>query len=284
MPYGIANKNGQPDQGRANEIIREAWESGIRQFDTAQAYGVSERVLGRALEQWGYSSEEALVISKFDPNLDHLDARAMSQALDKSLERLRVPTLFGMMLHREEMLALWNDGLGKILRGFIDSGKVRHIGVSVYSPDKALYALTIEGIDMLQIPVNILDRRFAKAGVFDLANEKKKDLYLRSVFLQGLILMKDEEIPEKMAFARDVIKQIEALADHIGYRRDELALGYVKQKMPKAQVIFGAESSEQVRRNVACWGKSVKQNLVALVEDKFNEVDENIIRPDLWPQ
>jgi len=216
--------------------------------------------------------------------VDHLDAKAMAHALDKSLERLRVPALFGMMLHREDMLSLWDDGLGKILKDFVASGKVRHAGVSLYSPRKALDALNIEDIDMLQVPVNILDRRFEKAGVFDLTDEKKKRVYLRSVFLQGLILMRGEEIPPRMEFVRPVIEQIEALSHHMGLERDELALAYVRQKMLRAFVVFGAESPEQVRRSIECWEKNVQRDIVSPVEKRFTRVDRVIVRPDLWPQ
>jgi len=44
LPYGIANQTGQPDQVVATAIIREAWNQGIREFDTAQGYGDSEQV------------------------------------------------------------------------------------------------------------------------------------------------------------------------------------------------------------------------------------------------
>ena len=171
-----------------------------------------------------------------------------------------------------------------LLKGFVASGKVKHTGVSLYSPDKALDALDIEDIEMIQIPVNILDRRFEKAGVFELADEKKKRLYLRSVFLQGLILMRGEEIPAKMKFTRPVIEQIGALADQMGLKRDELALGYLRQKMPRAYVIFGAESPEQVRRTIECWEKNIQQDIVTSVEHEFVNVDQSIVRPDLWPQ
>ena len=69
MSYGIANSMGQPDQDVANAIVREAWDSGICKFDTAQAYGDSERVLGAALNVLGVVSV-AKVISKLDPRLD----------------------------------------------------------------------------------------------------------------------------------------------------------------------------------------------------------------------
>jgi len=68
LPYGIANKTGQPDPAVAVAIINEAWGQGIREFDTAQGYGVSEEILGKALSEIGITNE-AGIISKFDPIL-----------------------------------------------------------------------------------------------------------------------------------------------------------------------------------------------------------------------
>ena len=69
LSYGIANKTGRPDQGVATAIVHEAWKNGIREFDTAQVYGDSEVVLGRALAELGISCE-AKIITKIAPNLD----------------------------------------------------------------------------------------------------------------------------------------------------------------------------------------------------------------------
>jgi len=150
--YGIANadKTGLPDQITVNAIVQEAWENGIQEFDTAQGYGKSEEALGEALSELGVSAE-AIIISKFDPALDHLDRSALSNALSESLSRLGIPSLYGMMLHREELLSLWDNGLSKILHDFALSGRVKYIGISVYSPDKAIQALNTEGIDMVQL-------------------------------------------------------------------------------------------------------------------------------------
>lgn len=104
--YGVANKTGQPNQSTATAIVQEAWENGICEFDTAQVYGNSEGVLGKALSELGIA-REARVISKFNPALNHLSAVAMSDALNESLSRLGVPYLFGTMLHKEEILSLY---------------------------------------------------------------------------------------------------------------------------------------------------------------------------------
>jgi len=281
LPYGIANKTGQPDQNIATAIIHEAWKNGIREFDTAQGYGDSEKVLGKALTELGFS-KEARIISKFDPNLDHLNDSDMSKALDESLERLGVPRLYGIMLHREEMLSLWNKGLSKILYDLVLSGRVHKIGISVYSPEKAIQALKTEGIDMVQLPTNILDRRFERAGVFHLADKKKKKIYIRSVFLQGLILMNLEEVPEKMDFARPVIEKIESLSNDFGLSRQEMALGYIKSETPNAHVIFGAETPKQVRENIETWKKSAPRNLIDQIKIFFKNVDLQILNPTLW--
>jgi len=281
LPYGIANKTGQPDQNIATAIIRVAFEHGIRQFDTAQEYGTSEESLGKALSELGISNE-AKVITKFNPNLDHRDASVLSNALNQSLERLGLSSLFGIMLHREEMFSLWDKGLGKILQAFVLSGRVKKIGISVYSPDKAIQALNTEGINIVQLPANILDRRFENVGVYKLAYKMKKQTYLRSIFLQGLILMDPEEIPEKMYLARPVVEKIESLSDKFGISRQEMALGYVKSEMPNAHVIFGAETPSQVSENMTAWQKEMPKSLCNRIKTFFANVDENILNPVLW--
>jgi aryl-alcohol dehydrogenase-like predicted oxidoreductase len=282
MEYGIANRTGRPDLEKASEIVQEAWSGGIRQFDTAQAYGESEGVLGRVLRRLGYGGE-AKVISKLDPNLDHLDPSALSASLNASLDRLGAPRLFGLFLHREDLLTLWNKGLGDILAGFRMAGKVRHIGISVYSPESASAALKTEGMDLVQVPANILDQRFHKAGVLKQAHERRKTLYIRSVFLQGLILAEAGDLPVCMGFAKPLVKEIEVLARRMGVPKDEMALGYIKQRMQGSRVIFGAESPRQVRRNILLWKNIPDRDFVGPIEKQFHDVQENILRPDLWP-
>ena len=49
MPYGVANRMGQPDYGDVLAMVAAAIEGGVNCFDTAAAYGSSEEVLGRAM-------------------------------------------------------------------------------------------------------------------------------------------------------------------------------------------------------------------------------------------
>ena len=121
MPYGIANSTGQPDFETAVAIIKTAWECGIREFDTAQAYGESEAVLGRALSSLGIAND-VRIITKLDPKLDPHQGQDIKRAVDRSLERLQLPCLFGLMLHREEWLDDLNKGLEKTLQTLVLDG------------------------------------------------------------------------------------------------------------------------------------------------------------------
>ncbi|MFC1590918.1 aldo/keto reductase [Thermodesulfobacteriota bacterium] len=279
--YGIANKAGQPDQALATEIVRSAWEAGITEFDTAQDYGESEEVLGRAFAALGIAGE-ARVVSKLDPALDHCDPRAVSRALDATLRKLGVPALSGLMLHDENLLSRWPRGVGDAIRGLVASGRVAAAGVSVYSPEKACEALCTEGIDLVQVPSNILDGRFFRKGVFALAAEKKKRVYIRSVFLQGLLLMDPDGLPAHMAHARPVLERVKALAEDLGVTRHTLALGYLRAKAPEAKLVIGVDAPAQIRENVSRALKETADDLVSPVEKSFANVDEKIINPSLW--
>ena len=252
MAYGIANKSGRPDAGLAKQIVKTAWEQGIREYDTAQGYGESEKVLGKAIGSLGLGSE-VRVITKLDPVLDHFDKTALETSVMKTIRSLHVSMLYGLMLHKEEYLLFWEKGLGKIVQNFIKEGLTEKLGVSVYSPEMALLARKTDGIDMVQLPSNIFDRRFEKAGVFDLAEDMGKQVYVRSVFLQGFMMMSAEQLPKHMSFALPVLKRINALSMDTRLTMQELALGYVKRAYPNAKIIFGAETTRQVEENLEIW-------------------------------
>lgn len=281
MRYGIANKIGQPDFLSVQSIVAEVWESGVREFDTAQAYGESERVLGKVLRSLGIA-REAKVISKLHPAIDHQDSNALNLALQQTLARLGLPKLYGLMLHTEDLLDIWETGLKDTLDKFIEQGLVERIGVSVYSPQKAARALRTNGISLVQLPSNLLDRRFEKAGVFHEAKSFGKEIYVRSVFLQGLLLMSDSDLPASMRFANTVAKRLINFANETGFSLKQLALGYVRSAYPEQKVLLGCETLEQVRENLEIWSKETPRDIVDRVRREFQDIPEKILNPSLW--
>ena len=283
MPYGISNKTGQPDMQTAEEIIAKALENGIFEFDTAQAYGMSEKVLGLALKGLGVC-DRVKVDTKLKPELCQSDFQNLKEGLEKSLYRLNIPRLHGLLLHNEEQLDLWDKGLGEVLIEFVREGLVDRLGVSVYKPFRADQALHAQGIEMLQLPANVFDRRFEDAGIFSTAEHKKKHIYVRSIFLQGLLLMDVSAVPAHMCFALPNLKKFGKLAASLGLSRQELSLGYVKQAFPEARVVFGAETVAQIQMNAHAWDKNYPQELLKRAREDFRGLSEQILNPGLWPR
>ena len=281
MKYGVANITGQPDLKTAEAIVKTAWENGIREYDTAQAYGKSEEVLGRAIRSLDLI-DRVKIITKLHPDLNHLNRCELEESVEKSLNNLNVPILHGLMLHREDYLGIWESGLGKILQSFVEKGLVKHVGISVYSPGSAVLALETDGISMIQIPSNILDHRFEQAGVFEVAQERGIEIYVRSVFLQGLILMNVPDLPVYMQFAVQTQKQLENLSKETGLSKQDLAFGYVKQAFPETKVVFGAETSNQVSDNLKSWKKKLPNGFVERIQKYFPFVEEKVLNPALW--
>ena len=283
MDYGIANTTGQPVYSTARSIIQEAWESGICEFDTAQIYGQSEQILGQIYKNLSITNE-VRVITKLAPDIDHSDRAALNNAFEISLNNLSVESIYCLMLHREDMLDLWEKGLRKNLMDIVDSGRVEYIGISVYSPERAVQALNSDGISMVQLPTNVMDRRFEKAGVFQIADDVEKIVYVRSIFLQGLLLLLPDDIPEHMQFAAPVLNRLASIAQDDGLTINELCIGYIKNAFPHAQLVFGAETPVQVKENLKCWDVAWSNGMSQRIRTEFKEVDQMILNPSLWPK
>lgn len=283
MDYGVANSKGKPSQKNATEIVAVAWENGINEFDTAQGYGSSEHSLGRALRELGITSA-AKVSTKLLPNLDYSDFLALSSAVELSLKNLGLKKLHGLMLHDEALLARWNQKFGSNLRKFVESGLADFIGISVYSPEKAIQAINTDGIDFVQIPTNILDRRFEDSQIYELAQQRKKSIYIRSAFLQGLILISTQHIPEHLAAIKPVLEDLDELCAFYKISRHDIAIGYLKRRFPEAKIIFGAETVLQVMGNIKSWHAKIPNKLFVKIAQKFEGISENLLNPSCWTQ
>ena len=280
MPYGVNNKVGKPDFSCARDIIKTAFDHGITRFDTSQAYGDSEEVLGRVFDDLKINTK-VKVYSKLDPKLDLCDGFSVQQSVENSLRKLNIDKLEGLLVHHEDGLNYWNQGLGEVLQWLVAKGKIKLVGASFYVPQKALDALDIDGIDIIQVPANILDRRFENSGVFSKAKEDKKDVFVRSVFLQGLLLMNLNNVPMSMQDVLPFLERFEQMACDMKLRRQELAMKYVAQRWPNAFVLFGAEAKEQVLDNVKAF---CSKPILNINEGAFKNVPENILNPIHWPK
>ncbi len=130
------------DRGEATNTVIRALDLGITFFDTAQAYGfgASERFLADAL--WPRVRRDKVVIAtkgglRKDGNTLHRDASArwLREGVESSLRNLRTDYIDLYQVHWPDQKTPAEE-TGRVLGDLVREGKIRHAGVSNYSPQQ----------------------------------------------------------------------------------------------------------------------------------------------------
>ena len=275
MNYGIANTQGKPSFEKVVGILSAAYEHGIRYLDTAAGYGDSEIVLGKALKQLGIL-DSVKIVSKISPvpkDVSEDEVRAhVRKSLGKSLENLGIPKLYAILFHAEDDVRYL-----PILRECVADGMAEKAGVSLDShvPEEA------KSCDAVQVPDNVLDRRFLP--FLKEAHSRGTHIFVRSVYLQGLLLMPEERIPEKLKEVILYRRKLEEIAAANGISLSELCMRYLLSIPEIDSVLTGVDSVEQLQTNVALAERGA---LPAAVMDEIfaaiPDLPERLIRPCKW--
>lgn len=271
LDYGIHNKQGRIPKREAFEILEYAASRGIEILDTAPTYGVSETVLGEFL---GGRPGEFNVVSKLPAGAKNV------QALKESLERLRTDVLYGYLVHDFgsflEYPSVWND-----LIQCRESGQVRKIGFSLYYPRDfdVLREMQICP-DLIQVPYNIFDQRFAV--VFPALKEDGVEIHVRSTFLQGLLLKTAHELDEQFVEIRPKLARLQALAAGAGVSVSTLCLSFVLGNPSIDQVVVGVDNLDNLRQNLDDAARAEDFRPLGPELEKLRENEEGIILPFLW--
>jgi aryl-alcohol dehydrogenase-like predicted oxidoreductase len=188
--YGVSNREGRPSEAEVAAILARAAEIGVGYVDTAASYPDAEMLTGRHLP----SGHRLRIITKLPP-VEHevITARHAEQALAAiaaSLERLRSPQVYGVLIHHARDLAKpGSEYLIEALREARARGWASAVGVSVYDADDLAIVESRFTPDIVQLPFNALDRRLALSGWLTRLQESGAEIHARSLFLQGLLLM-----------------------------------------------------------------------------------------------
>ncbi len=196
LDYGVANEAGQVKSGEVKQILSEAKKNGINMLDTAIAYGTSEEVLGKA------GADDFRVVTKL-PSLPSDEGNIACWVRDQvaaSLKRLGQETLYGLLLHcPQDLLGLNGSALIQALASLKNDRVVQKIGISIYCPDALEEILKKTPIDLVQAPLNVVDRRLQSSGWLYRLKDDGVEVHTRSAFLQGLLLMERSKITQKFS-------------------------------------------------------------------------------------
>ena len=273
--YGINNQiKRQPTRAEGYQILRFACKKGIEYLDTASAYGSAEELIG---ESKVLDSGVMHVITKLDAKIHS----GFMEEVKKSLKRLKQESIDGLLLH--DALNYYDKLQLKELRQVKEQGLVKHIGVSVYEPQDAVRIVQDGIIDYIQIPYNVFDQRLDHTDFFRLARENHIKVFARSSFLQGLILMEPNKIPQHLKEARTYVEKYRSIIYDFGFSAAEDAMLFCYTHEDIYKVVFGVDTVEQLADNLTIIKKtdSFKECRRALI-GITDKISERILNPSLW--
>jgi len=241
--YGIANRSHFLSEDNSKQILAKAQRSGISYLDTAPGYALAEGIIGKYHLDGGQFN----IYSKI-PKIDTFHSESVLNSIETSISRMNVEKLEGVLFHSPESLI--NNPVEivrKTLALILESKLVKKIGVSVYTEnDIVIINERFPEINIFQVPENILDRRLINSKKIKDMFTKGYEFHIRSVFLQGLLLMDIEKIPVEFSNIRGPIELLQIKSNIAGCSLVDMCLSYVTQIEWMSGIIVGVITAKQL--------------------------------------
>jgi len=276
IDYGVNSVAGQVSSKEVKKIFSYAHSTNIGLLDTAPAYGNSEKILGRM------NISNFKVVTKtrhFDSlEINNNDVKLLNNDFHHSLKDLKQDSVYGVLVHNaDDLLKPGSEKLFDQLKELKQAEKIVKIGVSVYDHIQLQSILDNFDIDLVQLPFNILDRRMIDNGVLATLRSKGVEVHARSVFLQGLLLMSEQNRPDKFnrwsglwgiwhEWLND--NQITAL---------EVAIRHAISMPEISKVLVGVDNVDQLKEIV-----TASSGVLPNIPDEMFTNDIDLLNPSNW--
>ena len=278
MPYGITNRTGQLTQAQAADVLALAYAQGISVLDTAMAYGDAESRLGNT------DVQHFQVVTKLPPislvlPAEMTDAGAWAKGqFAASLKRLGLPCVYGLLLHRPgDLLGEHGTALLRALQELQDQGLVKKLGVSVYSPNELEPLLKLAQWDLVQAPLNLIDRRLQTTGWLRRLKDNGVEVHTHSAFLQGLLLTHASALPSQFSEWLDLWRDWDEWQLATGCSALGASLAYPLSLPEVDKVVVGVSGLDDLRKILAALHAPVQEGWPHIDSD-----DEKLINPSQW--
>jgi aryl-alcohol dehydrogenase-like predicted oxidoreductase len=277
--YGVSNLAGQTPISEVGRILQAAAKRRTRYLDTAPLYGGSEQALGETLSE----NHRFRIVTKTskcsNETISPAYVEEMAGVFAQSLAKLRQPAIYGLMLH--DALDLLKPGGERIYEQLLQwksENRVSKIGVSVYSGEDIERILSRFRIDIIQVPINVIDQRLILDGSLIRLKQAGVEIHCRSVFLQGLLLMPLETVPEYFRPILPVLENYHKTLKAHGISLLHGAFAFIRSLKEIDAVICGVNDLHQLNELWEAFAKSSYE----FDFSEFSVGDKKFINPSNW--
>ena len=261
----FATRVGNPDPEDSIRIIHKALDAGINLVDTADSYGDSEEIVGRALKGRRDNVVLATKVGRpmgTDPNQQGASRRWIITAVENSLRRLQTDHIDVYQIHRPDPDTDIEETLSA-LTDLVRSGKVRVFGTSAMPASDLVEAHWVaerRGLERFrteQPPYSILNRSIERE-VLPLAQRYGMGVLVWGPLGQGMLTGRvrrgqdNDVIRAKFhsAFSDErrlnAVEQLIPLAEEAGLSMPHMAMAFAISHPGVTSALLGARTMEQL--------------------------------------
>lgn len=289
MPYGIANLSGKPALLESDLLLKTAIDGGVTCYDTAGAYGDSEKVLG----QFFSNRPKPVIITKLrleynNSTKQHDLEKQMRKEVTTSLDQLQISKIPVMMLHNPDVLLYHGESVKSCFQTLMSEQLISKAGVSFGADIHESFTHLLEYVEddiyeAVQIPMNLLDHRLLHNNGLKRLHELGKLIFVRSLFLQGLLFMSPDALPDHLHEAREPLCTLRSLAEEEGLSLSQLAVTFIRDLPEIDSLVIGAETAMQFKDSLKLIaGPALSNQTRARIMESIPELPCSVLDPALW--
>lgn len=269
--YGITNPNDRIDDRAVGAILAGATRSGITAFDTAEGYGDALARVGRLMPSGTCARYTTKFVVNTTPTWDSL--------VGDPLKRLGSDTIYGLMFHRaSDLRGAHFDATLNIIENALTSGDVEKVGVSVYDLEELELAAKLPHLGMVQVPGSVVDNRLLGSPLLAELHKAGVEVHVRSVFLQGLLLLTAGQLPPRFAPLAPVLSSLDQAAESLGVTRESVLLGHVASSTNIDALVVGVTTLDELNELIGAWNHRSPLATTTSVP----QLGEEILDPRRW--
>ena len=236
--YGISNKNEGHNLDKSLRFLNFAKKNNFISFDTAYAYKNAHKIIG----EWVLKEKYFPNIYSKIPKLKSFSKESIKNIFNQTMADLNIHKLKGLLLHNSKDWETKN--LKEFINEILDKNIISTFGFSIYEKNEII---SDPQIGLLQVPGNIFNQEILLSEELDNFIQNGGEVQIRSIFVQGLLLMNINEVPNALEDCKKPIMFLKNISKEINVPPAILALACVKKIIPSSKIVLGFDSLDQLK-------------------------------------
>ena len=247
----------------------------IKFIDTSYNYAQSQKLIGQLNNKFEICTKLSLT-NRSQRKLGKFINTKLTFCL-KDLNKNKLNTLF---IHNFDKIFSNKKFIKKIYLVLNELKKkklIKKIGISSYYPEELHIYHRFFKFDVVQAPFNIFDQRLLYSKFFKQKKFRQIQIQVRSIFLQGLLLMDKKNLPKYFFKWKSHFNYYYNYLNRNKISAIKASLRFIKQFSRVNFIVIGVQNSLELKQILTEYKKLKK------VKNKFRFInDEKLLNPGLW--